>query len=366
MTRDGFQLHKELLRPGHYFARTSLASVFARRPSFQIDYGPLSSKFQRAMVERDLKKIFRTFLSTRPLDLLIYDPIDERFNLLVDYKRGEICTLSTEFLSVKCKIPERYEIVRSGSNAHFSLWEQGWVELVTVLKKRHLLHVLRINRVKWATHTLNKTAHCMYNDTGRSGWASALKRLKTLVSRKTEAPNSTAGEDFLPNYSRADVERANQVLDRLYRRMEQDLSPNQFLTFSADVVVGDELHKWGKSPFHYVAEYYRELMDQVLLTLQADHHFNGQGTGLGDFELEADYYMGVITARIVTDKSIVANCKFAFYLLEDGNRRSVRKYSSKNTVEFRLDTTAKKVEVMGFLLKGSNKIIKRIPVNTTS
>ncbi|ETF04724.1 hypothetical protein W822_04205 [Advenella kashmirensis W13003] len=367
VTRDGFELHKELLRPGYYFARTSLASVFADKPSFPIDLGGMKSKFQRAMVERDTKKTFRKFLTTKPIDLLIYDPIDERFNLLINQQRSEICTLSTEFLSAKIDIPECYRIIRSGSSVHYALWEKGWVQLVEILKKRKLLHVLKINRVKWATQFVSQPAGDMQEEKNAfEGLGIALRRFIRFDRRLSHARSSESSEVFLPSYSNADIENANELLEKMYTRMSQDLSEEQFFVFSKEMFISDAQHRWGKSPFHYVPEYYSALMEQVLEALGREGQQSDRRIGMDDFELDATYEKGVITARIVTNNNVAKNAKFAFYLLVNGQRKIVSHYSERRIVKFRLVSSGEELEVMGFLLNGHDKLIKRKAVLSKS
>src|SRR5262245_35612735 len=81
-----------------YYARSSIASLGARTIEMPSSVQNISSKFQRRMVERDIRKDFLNDLTRLQFDVLLIDLIDERFNLYVE-PDGGACTLSSELVS---------------------------------------------------------------------------------------------------------------------------------------------------------------------------------------------------------------------------------------------------------------------------
>src|SRR5690606_14257050 len=224
VTRDAFRLQEGLLQSGSYFARSSLGSAFSNRVRFNVDLEKITSNFQRKMVENDLNKRFARSLPASKFDLLIYDPIDERFNLLVDTKTNSVCTLSSEFnRSGFQRTSSNLKVIHTCTEEHYNYWERGWQKFVSLLTEMNGLGRLRINEVYWSTETQSR-------------------------------------ESYEPQYHRSTIENANIFLDRLYSRMRVDLPPQQFYQFPKEVLLGADSHLWGKSPFHYIDEYYQQLM----------------------------------------------------------------------------------------------------------
>lgn len=149
------------------------------------------------------------------------DFIDERFNLYVR-ENGSVATLSSEFIKTGFmkNLPADGRLVKSGSDEFFSLWDNGWEQLVAQLESQGRLDRLFINRVHWAE-------------------------------------SAPAGAAFPGMYADpAFIQKANATLNRLYERVARDIPQSQFIDHAPDVMRADASHKWGLSPFHYVDEYY--------------------------------------------------------------------------------------------------------------
>ncbi len=241
-TRDAFSfVSRDTCVLARYFARSSLASAYAEGKVEGVDVGGIGSAFQRDLVCADLGKEFRDFLSSGDFDCLIYDPIDERFDLLV-LEDERVCTLSNE---LKQAYEGRAEVggrrVKSGSQEFYVRWEKGWSALIAQLDSLGKRAALRINKVFWAERTV-------------------------------------AGDDFRPSYDATGIKSANEYLEKIYSRMSRDLPPEQFFEFTQELMVGACDHKWGKSPFHYVETYYRSLAS-VLEALAGDASQGGVAAG---------------------------------------------------------------------------------------
>jgi FkbM family methyltransferase len=214
-----------------YFARSSMASAFASEPVTGILLDGIESAFQRRMVSADLGKSLRATLATLDPEVILHDPIDERFNL-IRFGDGTLLTRSSEFLKASDVLEERETApVRSGSPEFLARWEEGWRNFLALLDSRDMRGRLLVNQVFWATRT-------------------------------------EAGGDFGEAFPRAKIDAANAFLGRLYERMAADLPDRQFIRFPERRLVGSDRHKWGVSPFHYAEDYYSDLRDGLRVRLQ--------------------------------------------------------------------------------------------------
>jgi hypothetical protein len=214
-----------------YFARSSMASAFASKPVTGISLDGIESDFQRRMVSADLGKSLRSALATLDPDVILHDPIDERFNL-IRLGDGTLLTRSSDFLKAG-DVLEGREIapVRSGSSEFLASWEEGWRSFLALLDSRNMRGRLLVNQVFWATRT-------------------------------------ETGGDFGEAFPPAKIDAANAFLGRLYERMTADLPDRQFIRFPDRLLVGSDRHKWGVSPFHYAEDYYSDLREGLIGRLQ--------------------------------------------------------------------------------------------------
>ena len=228
MSRDilNHQQDKTQLVLVDYYARCSIASLGARPIEMPPAVQNIRSKFQRRMVERDIRKDFLNDLAGLQFDLLLIDLIDERFNLYVE-PQGKVCTLSGELLSSGFRGNSD-----GGSRCCFEseefwrLWEAGWLIVLNKLRCLGVLDRLLVNQVFWGSRTEN-------------------------------------GGNFEPHYSSRQIDSANQFLDRMYQRISADIPSGQFLRFDHGLMTGSITHTWGISPFHYVDAYYQAAIEQL-------------------------------------------------------------------------------------------------------
>lgn len=224
VTRDAFEFPmREEVSLQAYFARSSLASACSDRIFPGVDPSAISSSFQRRMVEADLTKAFLPYIGTAAYDLLVYDPIDERFDLLC--ADGALATRSDEFNRALFE-PGSAKVIPSASPEFFELWCRGWSRLLKALDSRGKRGALRINQVYWAIAA----------EEGLS--------LESVVTREQ-------------------VDTANKFLDRLYARMREDLPEEQFYTYPPSLLLAARDHKWGVGPFHFVPEFYEAFVGHI-------------------------------------------------------------------------------------------------------
>lgn len=233
VTRDAFAFVDEAkAQVVRCFSRSSLASVYVGGKKDNVDLQRVSSKFQRLLIKADMENQLTEYVKSKDYDYLIYDPVDERFDLLISDK-GEVCTASNELISSNVIDHSDMHRISSGSEAFFDLWEEAWIKLITQLSLLGKKESLIVNKVYWASVT-------------------------------------DAGAGFDPVYSEQKIADFNAFLDKLYARMSEDICRENFLEYKQSLFVGAENHKWGRGPFHYMPSFY-EAFVQKLEKLQSKH-----------------------------------------------------------------------------------------------
>lgn len=220
VSRDAFALPGHRFSLSGYIARTSLASAFQARPApreIMACVPRIGSRFQRRMVDTDLRKRAPEILAGTEFDYLLVDLIDERFqlarfggsNLVPD-----LFTLSKELANVS---GWRGPTVAPGTNQHLAAWKRG---------VRRLLQQVPPNRI---------VVNCAF-------WASR-----------------TSDGQRLPNQPL--IESANEVLGTMYGFLLRN-GVGGAIEYG-DGVVADTDHHWGVAPFHYPRETYLQLIEQL-------------------------------------------------------------------------------------------------------
>lgn len=223
-----------------YIARSSLASSFGSGPVEDSFSERLASPFQRKLVRCDFEKTFPKNLRGLSFDIFLFDLIDERFSLF-HFDDGRLCTISSELASAGFKGSSMTgNVVASGTDSFFSLWEAGWQVFVAELRSMGCLSKLRINKVFWSSH-------------------------------KEDGTLFEVGAD--------EVRKRNAFLDVLYARIALDVPSEQFYSYSGASMVGAVEHKWGPSPFHYVDAYYLDALGH--LNREAEKRMVGSGMLVG-------------------------------------------------------------------------------------
>jgi len=222
VSRDIFNLPNDFSL-ADYYARSSFASIFQPKFIHPEIADQLESKFQTKIVKADMEKSILSALQKNDFDILLLDFIDERFNLF-EYE-NTICTLSNEAVTagIKEKYP-KHKLIKSSSDQFFEMWEKGWKEFIELMQAKNSLEKVILNKVYWAEETLS-------------------------------------GEIFEPTYPKHNIQKMNKMLDHLYCIAERSLPPENIMNFSKELMVGADEHQWGKSPFHYVDEYYESALN---------------------------------------------------------------------------------------------------------
>lgn len=221
VTRDTFAHVGMEDRLGFYQARTSLCTKGPPRSMFQLDWVErLSSAFQRRMVMQDLR---RTPLEVNDVDVLIFDLIDERFN--IHHAGGQLLTASKQFLDAGGQTALNSEIAfLTGSEEHYRSFRRGCEYM----------------REK----VLSSNIEIYFHD---ARWAMTYRSSGLILG--FEKPGVIAG--------------SNRRLERMSEIFIEVMKPHRILKASDSLVVGDEAHRWGKASYHYVPEYYDEIWSQI-------------------------------------------------------------------------------------------------------
>lgn len=221
-----------------YISRTSLPSLFAApvagfRPAAQPPRG-LKPQPHRALVADLTKTALAQLVAFRPTHL-IFDFIDERFDLLS--VGGAIVTHSWELQASgylnRPALKGARPIPRLAGAAE-RLWLDGAAEMAAFVRATPLAGAkLILHGARWADRRLT-----------------AAGRLAGIE-----------GAEVLPG-APADIAQHNALLAR-YEAAFEALMPPMARVEAAQHRLADERHEWGLSPFHYVADYYREIWRQL-------------------------------------------------------------------------------------------------------
>ena len=239
ITRDLWPILGEAPADLLYISRTSLPSLFApplEEVEVADDPPPGLARHQHNALRADLRKsALAALIAHRPTHL-IFDFIDERFDLLAT--RGSLVTHSWElevsgYLDQPAFSPAR-TVPRASAQCD-QLWREAALELAAFLK----LTPLAASRI---------ILH-------ESQWA------RRYMDRAGEV------HDFDPEVMIFDgnigrLEDHNALL-RGYQARFAELTGAARVAAEPRLVIGDVSHRWGLSPFHYVADYYRDIRRQL-------------------------------------------------------------------------------------------------------
>jgi hypothetical protein len=224
-----------------FYARTSLAS--SSRPSPGCSGLPSSllagvelPGTVRRWLEAELGKSILDALATARPSALIFDWIDERFDLLV-LDSGLAFNESWDFIERglgKLPVFAAARRVARLSDEAWTLWNAGLVRLK-----------------QWKDVALPDCTVVLH----RASWASRV-RSATGVEH---LPDATL---IMPGVS-ASRARHNDLLDRYSARFLQVFPEARVVEAGPELRDADAHHVWGVSPFHYVPAYYQAIAEQL-------------------------------------------------------------------------------------------------------
>lgn len=208
VSRDPFELNSSL-RLVDYFARTSLGSAFRQPPhewNPEETIGSVISRFQRRMVEADLKKTLAREILDADFDILVLDFIDERMST-IEF-RGSTITESAELKSAGFKI-DPSQSFEPWTEMGMQRRRDGIARLISICDPAQIV----VNRVFWATH-------------------------------------DSSGSPL--SYSRW-IARNNTFLAEMYAIMSS-VPGVRFIDYPDGMLAADTGHQWGVQAYHYTKE----------------------------------------------------------------------------------------------------------------
>ena len=238
ISRDVWRFQGATVSDLLYISRTSLPSLFAAPvpgflPAAQPPKG-LKPQPHRALVADLTKSALASLVAFRPTHL-IFDFIDERFDLLS--VGGTVVTHSWELAAsgyMKRPALKGARTIPRLSAACERLWMDGAAEMAAFVRATPLAGArLILHSARWADRRLTA-----------AGRSAALE-----------------GAEILPG-APADIAAHNALLAR-YEQAFEALMPPLARLEAPEHRLADERHQWGLSPFHYVADYYREVWRQL-------------------------------------------------------------------------------------------------------
>ncbi|CAN5526656.1 hypothetical protein BH10PSE5_BH10PSE5_04960 [soil metagenome] len=239
ITRDLWPILGEAPADLLYISRTSLPSLFAPPLSgvqVAADPPPGLARHQHNAVRADLaKSALAALIAHRPTHV-IFDFIDERFDLLA--ARDTLVTHSWELeVSGYLAQPglEHARIVARASAECDQLWREACREMAAFLRQTPLAQArIILHESQWAQRFLDREGQVRDFDP------------EVMI--------------FDGNIARRE---AHNALLASYQDGFAALTGAARVRADASLVMGDVGHRWGLSPFHYVADYYRDIWRQL-------------------------------------------------------------------------------------------------------
>jgi len=222
-----------------YISRTSLPSLFSHSITgieTKLDPPDGLARHQHNAVVADLRKLaLEALVAHRPTHI-IFDFIDERFDLLA--VGGALATHSWE-LEVSGYLAQpalqgRRPIART-SAAYDRLWIDALDQLCAVLQ------ATRLGEARLILH--------------QAQWAQRRRDADGQIHDLDARVQVFAGRD-------ADIAEHNALLRRCQDRFAATTGAVQ-IEADAGLRLADSAHRWGLSPFHYVADYYSDIRRQL-------------------------------------------------------------------------------------------------------
>ncbi|WEK29774.1 MAG: DUF6270 domain-containing protein [Candidatus Pseudomonas phytovorans] len=326
VSRDIFNLEESRdFKLTDYYARSSMASLYSEPFENDDALSRIPSAFRRRMVACDFSK---EILSAKDkfcnADVILIDLIDERFDL-ISLPSGQLITNSNELAESSLLTDESvtgYTTIKQSTPERRELWLQGMQKFFGFLKEINKLDQVIVNKVFWSSK----------------------------FEVKTDTPFPVA---------RPFIDKANQELSWMYEALRSILREDQFLDFSPSIMTADEHHRWGPSAFHYCSNYYREALAQIITKTVAPSETSEQRPA-GPHSPLVSSGVKLNVAAYRTNDEIFAHCSlvkdgsihesgcFAFYLVVNGARHTVRWYDASPNARFEVPDNTSNLEIVAF------------------
>lgn len=239
ITRDLWPILGEAPPGLIYVSRTSLPSLLApAAPGLIVSDEPVNGlkRHQHAATVADLRKSALAELAAHRPTHLIFDFIDERFDLL--RAQGTLITHSWELATSgyldQPALAGAHRIPRVSEGCE-RLWLDALQEMAVMLRATPLRDAkIILHAAQWAT---------------------------TYVTKGGDLEQFDPVLEIFPGVG-AEIQAHNALLDR-YQAAFRAATNCAVVRASPDVIRSDEGHRWGLTPFHYVGEYYAQILAQL-------------------------------------------------------------------------------------------------------
>ncbi len=237
ITRDLWPVREAAPRDLLYVSRTSLASLLSPPATGYLPQAEPPAgltRYQHMAVETDLQKTGLAQVMAHRPGHLIFDLIDERFDLL-RLASGALVTHSWELESggylEQAALAGAVAIPRL-SGACDRLWREAVTQLagllqVTVLREAQII----LHAARWADHQATPSG----------------------------PPRPLDGPPLIWDGRPADPDAHNALLARYEAHFLEMIPRARVVRAGRERQIADPAHRWGLSPFHYVPAYYDEI-----------------------------------------------------------------------------------------------------------
>ena len=263
---------------GEYVARQSAIVTLGPAATLDVPLELLDSNFQRKMITGDQTADVAERLETSVPALVLVDLIDERRGVW-RFPGNRFLTNSVEAYKTGIDTwgPQKEgRLIDFGSNEHFELWKQGFDAVIERAKLSGAPVVLL--DIAWAEafdgQPVARGAWSIAGTVGRRTWRGA--RGMSRAVRRGEPLIKSIKMFVAPEPSRAEsLSLISRKANRASRRYVQHAATrvDGVVERKSDSVRMDLSHRWGLGPYHYRAEDYVAIAEEVqrFIKDQADY-----------------------------------------------------------------------------------------------
>lgn len=218
-----------------YIARQSIISTIDIKVPILMNEIPLDSSFQKKQIYSDFNKT--AFEQMRKVDAswLIIDLVDERFDLA---KIGDGIVTNSDLLQRMKNFDDKKSIIKKiKQSTFFTVNNMNIDDMINQWCER-ILKVFPSNRI---------IIHKVYCSDKYINNICQIKNFSSVMLQY--------------------ISGLNDLYKYMYERMELRLNGCHVIDCSTGIMA-DEGHKWGLEPFHFQEEYYKKVLEKILIIIE--------------------------------------------------------------------------------------------------
>ncbi|WP_269770464.1 DUF6270 domain-containing protein [Brevibacterium yomogidense] len=267
VSRDTLE-HMPDVTVGEYIARQSAIVTLGPAATLDVPLELLDSNFQRRMITGDQNADVAERLETSVPALVLVDLIDERRGVW-RFPGNRFLTNSVEAYKTGIDTwgPKKGgRLIDFGSNEHFELWKQGFDAVIKRARSKGAPVMLL--DIAWAEafdgRPVARGARSIAGNVGRRMWR-GVREMSRAITRGE--PLAKSVRRFIsPVSSRAETlslisRQANRDSRRYVRHAAERV--DNVVERKPDSVRMDFAHRWGIGPYHYRAEDYVSIAEDI-------------------------------------------------------------------------------------------------------